>query len=46
MKNKLIAPDSSDIFALEQEDFNTDIEITDIDMYNKKIKPLFEGTKV
>ena len=46
MKNKLVVPDSTDIFALEQVDFNTDIEVPDIDMYNQKIKPLFEGTKV
>ena len=46
MKNKLVVPDFFYIFALEQEDFSTDIEITDIDMYNQKIKPLFEGTKV
>ena len=46
MKNKLVVPDSSDVFALEQVDFNTEIEIPDIDMYNQKIKPLFEGTKV
>ena len=46
MKNKLAVPDSSDIFAMEQEEFNTEIEIPEIDMYNQKIKPLFEGTKV
>lgn len=46
MKNRLEVPDSSDIFAMEQEEFNTEIEIPEIDMYNQKIKPLFEGTKV
>ena len=46
MKNKLAVPDASDIFAIEIEELNTEIEIPDIDMYNQKIKPLFEGTKV
>ena len=45
-KNKLAVPETLDIFNLEQEDFGGDIEIPEIDMYNQKIKPLFEGTKV
>ena len=46
IKNKLEVPDASDIFAQETDVLNTDIEIPEIDMYNQKIKPLFEGTKV
>ena len=46
IKNKLQVPDASDIFAQETEELNAEIEIPDIDMYNQKIKPLFEGTKV
>ena len=45
-KNKLSVPDSSDIFAVEVQELNSEIEIPDIDMYNQKLKPLFEGTKV
>ena len=45
-KNKLSVPDGSDIFAAEREELNSEIEIPDIDMYNQKLKPLFEGTKV
>ena len=45
-KNKLSVPDSSDIFAAEIQELNSEIEIPDIDMYNQKLKPLFEGTKV
>ena len=46
LKNKLLVPDASDIFAQETKELNTEVEIPDIDMYNQKIKPLFEGTKV
>ena len=46
MKNKLAVPDASDIFAIETEELNSEIIIPDIDMYNQKLKPLFEGTKV
>ena len=46
MKNRLAVPDASDIFAIETEELNAQIEIPDIDMYNQKLKPLFEGTKV
>ena len=45
-KNKLSVPDATDIFALETQELNSEIEIPDIDMYNQKLKPLFEGTKV
>ena len=45
-KNRLAVPDASDIFATETEELNAEIEIPDIDMYNQKLKPLFEGTKV
>ena len=45
-KNKLSVPDGSDIFAAEREELNSEIEMPDIDMYNQKLKPLFEGTKV
>ena len=46
MKNKLALPDNTDIFGAEADELNQEIEIPDIDMYNEKIKPLFEGTKV
>ena len=46
MKNKLAVPDDTDIFAAETEELNQEIEIPEIDMYNQKIKPLLEGTKV
>lgn len=46
MKNKLEVPDNTDIFAVETDELNQEIEIPDIDMYNQKIKPLFDGAKV
>ena len=45
-KNKLALPDSANVFEVETEELNTDIEIPEIDMYNEKLKPLLEGTKV
>ena len=45
-KNKLALPDTTDVFSIETEEMNTDIDVPEIDMYNEKIKPLFEGTKV
>ena len=46
MKNKLAVPDNTDIFAVETDELNQEIEIPDIDIYNQKIKPLFDGAKV
>ena len=45
-KNKLEIPDVIDVFAVERKEINSEIEIPDIDMYNQKVKPLFEGTKI
>ena len=45
-KNRLEVPDATDIFALQTQELNSEIEIPEIDMYNQKLKPLFEGTKV
>ena len=45
-KNRLEVPDVVDVFAVESKEINSEIEIPDIDMYNQKLKPLFEGTKI
>ena len=46
MSNRLEIPKEEDIFGLQSEEMNADVEIYDIDMYNQNIKPLFEGTNV
>ena len=45
-KNKLEIPEVIDVFAVETKEINSEIEIPEIDMYNQKLKPLFEGTKI
>ena len=46
MKNRLELPENEDIFGLQGEEGNDEVEIYDIDMFNQNIKPLFEGTNV
>ena len=46
MKNRLELPENEDIFGLQSEEMNGDVEIYDIDMFNQNIKPLFEGINV
>ena len=46
MKNRLELPENEDIFGLQGEEMNGDVEIYDIDMFNQNIKPLFEGINV
>ena len=46
MGNRLEIPKEEDIFGLQIEEMNTDVEIYDIDIYNQNIKPLFEGTNM
>ena len=46
MKNRLELPETEDIFGLQGEEMNGDVEIYDIDMFNQNIKPLFEGINV
>jgi hypothetical protein len=45
-KNKLEIPEVIDVFAVESKEINSEIEIPELDMYNQKLKPLFEGTKI
>ena len=46
MNNILEIPENEDIFGIQDEEANEDLEIYEIDMYNQNIKPLFEGTNV
>ena len=46
LNNKLEIPQTEDIFGLQNDENNTEVEIYDIDLYNQNIKPLFEGTNV
>ena len=46
LSNKLEIPQTEDIFGLENDEDTNDVEVYDVDLYNQKIKPLFEGTNV
>ena len=46
MNNILEIPENEDIFGIQDEEANEDLEIYEIDMYNQNIKPLFEGINV
>ena len=46
LSNKLEIPQTDDIFGLQNDEDTNEVEIYDIDLYNQKIKPLFEGTNV
>ena len=45
-QNRLEIPENDNIFAVQNDEMNTEVEIYDIDMFNENIKPLFEGTNV
>ena len=46
LSNKLEIPQTEDIFGLENDEDTNEVEVYDVDLYNQKIKPLFEGTNV
>ena len=46
LSNKLEIPQTEDIFGLENNEDTNEVEVYDVDLYNQKIKPLFEGTNV
>ena len=46
LNNKLEIPQTEDIFGLQSNEYTTDVEVYDIDMFSQNIKPLFEGINV
>ena len=46
LNNKLEIPQNEDIFGLETNEYTSDVEVYDIDMFSQNIKPLFEGINI